>query len=59
MFRGEDPEGTLSRLYFCGVAKMFLQHICLDGVHIPKFFWHKNRIGAKNNTFTEYFLRFN
>jgi hypothetical protein len=44
--RGEDPEGQLSNMYFCGVAKMFLLHVCLDGVHIPKFYWHKNRMGS-------------
>jgi hypothetical protein len=44
MYRGKDPEGQLTKMYFCGISKMFLLHVCLVCVHVPKFYWHKTSL---------------
>ena len=41
MYRGEDPTADISQIFFCSISKMFLHHICLVGIFIPGFYWHK------------------
>ncbi len=38
------PEGQLTKMYFCEISKIFLLHVCLVSVHVPKFYWHKTSV---------------
>ncbi len=53
------PEDQVTKMYFCGISKIFLLHICHISVNVPKFYWHKTSVFkvSISPTFMGSFLR--